>query len=1116
LEEIAARYAPQDMLRSGGGRVDGAERSRRFSLLHLDEGEDYVGDWQASMRAPEGSLDPYPGAAAAADSNGKLRGRIRLLSSSVLFDPDDIVVPMLKFPLGSVRRLEALGGSADAFELVCARTVAIRPGGRDVDYTVDPDALTLGAWRFDLSHQPAGKVLEPLGQLIAIHQITSTPERRNALETLRVAREDSAVFNRRHLTDPETESVCFEANAAAICPLVREPGILALTDRRIYFQPVNDATGGCAARSQSLAGIGAVLRRRCALRQTGLEVFFKARGDAGDADDGTFLGPSVLLELRSEAEREACVQAMLGALAATALRRGDGDDKAITGGAVAGSALLEGKIGWLEATTAAWRRGAVSNLDYLLYLNAAAGRGFNDLTQWPVMPWVLRDYRSETLNLDDPAVYRDLARPVGALDEERLATLRERMRQMKLAKMPPYLYGTHYSAPGYVLYWLIRAAPAHHLRLQSGRYDAPDRQFHSIAESWESVLTSSADVKELTPEFFTPPADFLVNVRDLPLGCRTRDGAELGDVVLPTWANGSPTTFLRMHRAALESEHVSRRIHEWIDLVFGYKQNGPEAERADNVFHPLTYEDALLDLDAETDPVRRASLEAQMNEFGRAPRRLFAKAHPRRDADAHEKYNQTAFDPDVSDDTPAPERTMALVGTLLALLEPTVESTLEALNLGGGEGGGAGLDDLDEFEQFGADEATELDVDTLGNGQKRSETAETTTTAEKAADDDEVDVGDFAEENSRAGVSKCHGGVKRVWLSKCHGISVGAVRFTTRYPSLSDAGGVSGGPTPAIASVGRDSVLRVHSLRLGDQLHASSVGSLGKMSLSGLAVTAAASTPGSKFPATLVGSRDGGVYAYDVDGGMTIGRIDAHDARDGVGALCAPRREPGKIFTASSAGRIRLWDVASFAHGCNGQKRSETAETKPPSADASFIAELAELESEDCEWICACCDDRGSLALVGADEGLVAAWDPRRKRASWIAEACPSGREVTGLALMPDGFRVAVACGDGFARILELRKCGEVSDDRDLGVGSLTCVLANGARGLLCGGRTGSLAAWDPDLAAPAAVRKPFRVRGVEAPSRGVGVSCAAAAPGGGALAVGFDDGSVGVYAENR
>lgn len=58
------------------------------------------------------------------------------------------------------------------------------------------------------------------------------------------------------------------------------------------------------------------------------------------------------------------------------------------------------------------------------------------------------------------------------------------------------------------------------------------------------------------------------------------------------------------HLQALESEFVSCQLHQWIDLIFGYKQRGPEAVRALNVFHYLTYEGSV-NLDSITDPVLR-------------------------------------------------------------------------------------------------------------------------------------------------------------------------------------------------------------------------------------------------------------------------------------------------------------------------------------------------------------------------------------------------------------------------------------------------------------------------------------------------------------------------------
>ncbi len=95
--------------------------------------------------------------------------------------------------------------------------------------------------------------------------------------------------------------------------------------------------------------------------------------------------------------------------------------------------------------------------------------------------------------------------------------------------------------------------------------------FHSVKEAWESASANNmADLRELIPEFFYLP-DFLENRNRFDMGTK-QNGETLDDVLLPPWAKGSPEEFVRGHREALESEYVSARLHEWIDLVFGYKQ----------------------------------------------------------------------------------------------------------------------------------------------------------------------------------------------------------------------------------------------------------------------------------------------------------------------------------------------------------------------------------------------------------------------------------------------------------------------------------------------------------------------------------------------------------------
>uniref|UniRef100_K7FRS1 Neurobeachin n=1 Tax=Pelodiscus sinensis TaxID=13735 RepID=K7FRS1_PELSI len=417
--------------------------------------------------------------------------------------------------------------------------------------------------------------------------------------------------------------VVLSTPAQLIAPVVVAKGTLSITTTEIYFEVDEDDPAfkkidpKVLAYTEGLHGkwmfseIRAVFSRRYLLQNTALEVFMANR-------------TSVMFNFPDQATVKKVVYSLP--------RVGVGTSYGLPQ-ARRISLATPRQLYKSSNMTQRWQRREISNFEYLMFLNTIAGRTYNDLNQYPVFPWVLTNYESEELDLTLPGNFRDLSKPIGALNPKRAVFYAERYETWEDDQTSPYHYNTHYSTSTSTLSWLVRIEPftTFFLNANDAKFDHPDRTFSSVARSWRNSQRDTSDVKELIPEFYYLPEMF-VNSNGYNLGVR-EDEVVVNDVELPPWAK-KPEDFVRINRMALESEFVSCQLHQWIDLIFGYKQRGPEAVRALNVFHYLTYEGSV-NLDSITDPVLREAMEAQIQNFGQTPSQLLIEPHPPRSSAMH-------------------------------------------------------------------------------------------------------------------------------------------------------------------------------------------------------------------------------------------------------------------------------------------------------------------------------------------------------------------------------------------------------------------------------------------------------------------------------------------------
>lgn len=289
------------------------------------------------------------------------------------------------------------------------------------------------------------------------------------------------------------------------------------------------------------------------------------------------------------------------------------------------------KSKWTEM----WVRREISNFEYLMLLNVSAGRSYNDITQYPVFPWILNDYESTELRLEDPTIYRDLRKPIGVQTSESSQRVKDKYDSAdSSSKLPSYHFSTSYSHMRSVLYFLVRLAPftsaafgANFVGTDTGGHPFGNgsTNFDSVADAFHKCASDEGHSFELPPEFFYLP-DFLVSDRNKMLaasGDQSSSVGPSGSVVLPNWAI-SPHDFVRQHRLALESDYVSEHLHHWIDLIFGFKQAGRPSVDSQNVYHVACYPERL-NLDTLNVGVR-----SKLTQRGTIPIQLFRKPHPAR------------------------------------------------------------------------------------------------------------------------------------------------------------------------------------------------------------------------------------------------------------------------------------------------------------------------------------------------------------------------------------------------------------------------------------------------------------------------------------------------------
>lgn len=294
-------------------------------------------------------------------------------------------------------------------------------------------------------------VLQLINQCNMCSRLTDIDERNTLINDIIQSFENITEFNISNIVDLTEKSILTLSTMNTqstksvnnnilhinlIQPLISISCLLYITNKRIYIQPINNAMRVIVYELQQF---DCLYKRRYNMKYNSIELMLKQTNDKQQQQQHKH-NQSIYIQFDSIDQCNAVYLALSQYIKPINVQQ------------------------QLTKLVKQWQSKQIDNYTYLLNINKLAGRSYNDLSQYPIFPWILTDYTSNTIDINNISIYRNLSQPIGRLNEQRFVRFKERYIDLQAHmhepnSLPPFLYGVCIYYNLYMLFICLYSLP---------------------------------------------------------------------------------------------------------------------------------------------------------------------------------------------------------------------------------------------------------------------------------------------------------------------------------------------------------------------------------------------------------------------------------------------------------------------------------------------------------------------------------------------------------------------------------------------------------------------------------------------------------------------------------